>query len=82
MTKLPNTDVKSYADRLINIETEIATLGQDKKELKEEAKASGVNIKALVAAVKIKMKERDLETEAVVNQYLGELGEQMYFAGI
>ena len=77
-----NTDIKSYADRLINIETEIATLAEDKKELKEEAKANGVDVSALTAAVKIKMKERDKAKEAKVNEYLNVLGEQMYFAGI
>lgn len=75
-----NSDVEKYAKRIQNIENEEADLKQDKKEIYTEAKAGGVDVKALRVAIRAAKKERDLEHIITVNAYLEKMGESPLFS--
>ena len=83
MTKestIPNTNVKSYLDRAINIMNEQDTLAQDLKELKIEAKDNGVDMKAFMGALKEIRKPTEPVLKAKINAYLEEGGQFKLFA--
>jgi len=77
-TKL--ADVKSFAARVITLETEKKTLTEDIKAVYDEAKKDGIDKKALKEAIKIKRTEVDLSHMSKVNTYLEALGEYPVFA--
>ena len=83
MTKestIPNTNVKSYLDRAINIMNEQDTLAEDLKELILEAKENGINSKAFSLALKELRKPIDAEVKRLVNVYTEEGGQFKLFA--
>ena len=50
---LSNTGIKQYTKRLLAVNAEIKDYTESRKELLEEAKHNGMDIKALKSAVKI-----------------------------
>ncbi len=79
-TNETNVAVKEYAERICRLEDEKDTLGEDIKEIYTEAKAGGVDTKALKTAIRAKRKEVDLGYKQKVNGYLEELGELPLFS--
>lgn len=77
-----NTDIKNYTERANNLLDEIEALGEDYKELIKEMESNGVDTVSFKSALKIKRKGRNKSKEAKVNEYLSQMGEQMYFAGL
>lgn len=75
-----NTDVKNYFSRAETILNEIDTLGEDYKELMKEAKANGIDVKALKLALKEKRKPLDAELKKTINSYLMIDGQYELFA--
>jgi uncharacterized protein (UPF0335 family) len=71
--------VKNYVDRLDNLETEKAAVASDIRDVKAEAKAQGLDPRALTLIVKRKRedtaaKEKRQELEGTVDQYLHAMG--------
>lgn len=68
--------LRGFVDRIENVEDEISALGEDRKELYEEVKAAGLNVKALrrVIAIRKKDKAKWLEDERAVDDLLAKLG--------
>ena len=74
-----NVDIKNYFARAENILNEIDTLSEDYKELMQEAKANGIDCKALKAALKEKRKPLDPDFKKTVNLYLEIDGQYQLF---
>lgn len=75
-----NVDIKGYLDRAINIETEIDTLKEDRKELNAEMKQNGVDSKAFGIALKQMRKPLDADLMIKANTYLHEAEQLPLFA--
>ena len=68
--------LRSFVERIENVEGEIANLNQDKKEIYAEAKGSGFDVPTIKTM--IKMRRKDLnerkEEEALLETYMAALG--------
>lgn len=82
MTKIPpqNIDIKGFLDRASNIENELDTLKEDRKELNAEMKNAGVDSKAFNIALKQMRKPLDAELMIKTNTYLHEAKQLPLFA--
>lgn len=69
-----NSEIKSIINRILNIMSERDTLDEDLKELKAEAKAKGLDSKALALALKEHRKPIDDNTKQLANTYFKESG--------
>lgn len=67
---MTNLDIKVYLSRAMNIENELDTLKEDKKELNKEMKENGVDGKAFAIALKELRKPIDKATKDKANEYL------------
>jgi uncharacterized protein (UPF0335 family) len=72
--------LKSYVDRIENIETERKGLGDDVKDIKKEAKSAGFDMAAISAVLKMRKKEAQevLNATMVVETYCRALGMRSY----
>lgn len=75
-----NSDAKSIMSRAENIMNEQDTLAEDLKELWEEGKSKGHDIKAMKAAIKAKRKPLDDDFKQKVNYYSEVTGQGRLFA--
>lgn len=75
-----NEQLNSLVERICRLEDEKATIGEDIKEVYDEAEGHGYDKKALKQVVKIKRKPIDLGHRQTVNQYLRCLGELPLFS--
>ncbi|MDQ0303829.1 DUF2312 domain-containing protein [Ancylobacter polymorphus] len=68
--------LKSFIDRLENLESEIKDRNNDKRDLYAEAKGEGFDVKALREILKIRKQDADerAEREAIVDLYMQALG--------
>lgn len=71
---IPKTQV--FVDRIENVEGEIAELSEDRKSIYAEAKAAGLNVKALKRVIAIRKKDQDAwrVEEDAVDAFLLQLG--------
>lgn len=71
---IPKTQV--FVDRIENVEGEIAELSEDRKSIYAEAKAAGLNVKALKRVITIRKKDQDAwrAEEDAVDAFLLQLG--------
>ena len=74
-----NADAKTIINRLCTLLDEADGLGEDIRELKKEAKAAGLDTKALNIAVKQIRKPIDEELKAIVNIYIESTGQMALF---
>ncbi len=75
-----NIDIKGFLDRASNIENELDTLKEDRKELNAEMKNAGVDSKAFNIALKQMRKPLDAELMIKANTYLHEAEQLPLFA--
>lgn len=68
--------LRSFVERVENVEGEIAALSEDRKDIFGEAKAAGLNVKALKKVIAIRKKDQDkwLAEENAVDEMLLSLG--------
>ena len=74
-----NADAAGIIKRWLNILSEVDTLQEDLKELKEEAKGKGfgkVEMKAMAIAVKEHRSERNAHLTATANKFFADSGGQ------
>ncbi len=69
-----NQESKDIIKRMLNIMTEQDTLSEDLKELKAEAKAKGLNMKAIALAIKEHRNPIDEDVKQSANIYFKESG--------
>lgn len=74
-----NIDAKTIISRLCTLLDEQDGLAEDISELKKEAKAGGLDMKALGIAVKQIRKPLDEELKATVNSYIEDSGQMALF---
>lgn len=74
-----NADPKTIITRLCTLLDEQDGLAEDIKELKVEAKAAGLDMKALGIAIKEIRKPLDEELKAIVNTYIEANGQHALF---
>jgi len=74
-----SADPKTIINRLCTLLDEKDGLAEDIKELKAEAKASGLDMKALQIAVKQIRKPLDEELKAAANSYIEASGQMALF---
>lgn len=77
--KAGDNSAKSYIDRAINIMTEQDTLKEDLKELFEEAKNNGEDVKAMRIAIRQIRTPIEDELKEKVNSYLEVKGQLLLF---
>lgn len=77
-----NTDVKGYFTRFETMLNEQETLADDMKELKTEATGKGIDVKAMLYAVKQKRKPMEKALKEKINFYMNADGQGDLFAGI
>lgn len=75
-----NINIKEYTKRLLAVNAEIKDYTDSRKDLLTEAKANGVDTKALKAAVKIIENAPEQETKDAINFYLDANGQGRFFA--
>ena len=76
MANVAAEQLRSIVDRIENIDQERANLGEDRKEIFQEAKSAGYDLKALRVLLKTRktsVAERE-ELEALVDTYRRALG--------
>jgi len=68
--------IKSLVERIESVAGEIDSLKNDQKEIFQEAKSAGIDVKALRAVIRIrKQNKAEREThESIVAQYMSALG--------
>lgn len=76
----PNTDIKSLGTRIATLMQERDGLNEDIKEIYTEAKAAGIDTKALRQAIAHSRKDIDPEYKAKVNLYSQQMGNSIVFA--
>lgn len=74
-----NVELKSYLDRVVALETEKKTIGDDIRDVKAEAKEHGIDPRALAVMVKREMEDAEkkakrLALEETVDAYAAALG--------
>ncbi len=74
-----NTDAKAIITRLCTLLDEADGLAEDIKELKAEAKAGGLDMKALGIAIRQIRKPLDEELKAAANSYMEANGQHALF---
>ena len=74
-----SVDAAQIIKRLCTLLDEADGLAEDIKELKAEAKAGGLNTKALMAAIKEIRNPLDDEIKATINSYLDANGQHALF---
>ena len=74
-----DTDIASLAKRANNIEDELDTLKEDKKELYVEIKAAGISVPEFKAAVKFARKPPDKGFKELVNANLVAMNQMELF---
>ena len=75
-----NVSIKDYLAHANNIENELDTLKEDKKELNAEMKDNGVDLKAFAVALKQMRKPIEAELMIKVNSYLNDSDQLPLFA--
>lgn len=80
ISKEAATRLKSYIDRIENLEAEKKGLSEDIKDIKAEAKGAGFDVKAMNETLKMRKKgaEEVLTHTMVVETYARALGMQSY----
>ncbi len=63
--------LQSFLNRIDNLETEVSNIREDIKSVYDEAKASGLDTKAIKKIIAILKKDRDdlNEEEFIINEY-------------
>ena len=76
VTKLDNGHLKSFIERIENIETEIADRREDRKWIYAEAKGSGFDAKVMRKIVSIRKQDaaKRREEEELLDLYMASLG--------
>ena len=76
VTKLDNGHLKSFIERIENIETEIADRREDRKWIYAEAKGSGFDVEVMRKIVSIRKQDaaKRREEEELLDLYMASLG--------
>lgn len=74
---IPGGRIRSFVERIEQIEGEIAELNEGKKEVFAEAKGEGYDVKILRKVIRIRKqdKAKRQEEDAILDLYLSALGE-------
>jgi uncharacterized protein (UPF0335 family) len=69
---IPGARVRSFVERVEQLETEIAELNEQKKEVFSEAKGEGFDVKILKEIIKLRKQDKDErdEHETLLDVYL------------
>jgi uncharacterized protein (UPF0335 family) len=69
---IPGARVRSFVERVEQLETEIAELNEQKKEVFSEAKGEGFDVKILKEIIKLRKQDKDErdEHETLLDTYL------------
>jgi uncharacterized protein (UPF0335 family) len=71
-TSIPGGRIRSFVERIENLDTELQELNEQKKEVFAEAKAEGFDVKILKEIIKIRKEDKDKrdERETLLDLYL------------
>lgn len=74
--KVGHNQLRSITERINNLEDQRKEIGEDIKEVYQEAKSNGYDVKALRAVIKRQRADAEklAEHEAIVETYLSSLG--------
>ena len=69
---IPGGKIRSYVERIENLETELQELNEQKKEVFSEAKGEGFDVKILKEIIKLRKQDQDKrdERESLLDLYL------------
>jgi len=73
---IPGGKIRSFVERIENLDTELQELNEQKKEVFSEAKGEGFDVKILRKVVRIRKqdKAKRQEEEALLDLYLSAIG--------
>lgn len=76
MAEIGHNQLRSITERINNLEDRRRDIGEDIKEVYQEAKSNGYDVKALRAVIKRQRADAEklAEHEAIVETYLSSLG--------
>ena len=66
---IPGGRIRSFVERIENIDTELAELNEQKKEVFSEAKGEGFDVKILREIIKLRKQDQD-ERESLLDLYM------------
>ncbi len=71
-TSIPGGRIRSFVERVENLDTELQELNEQKKEVFAEAKAEGFDVKILKEIIKLRKQDKDErdEHETLLDLYL------------
>jgi uncharacterized protein (UPF0335 family) len=71
-TSIPGGRIRSFVERVENLDTELQGLNEQKKEVFAEAKAEGFDVKILKEIIKLRKQDKDErdEHETLLDLYL------------
>ena len=74
---IPGNRIRSFVERIEQIETEIKDLNEAKKEVFSEAKGEGFDVKVLKEIIKLRKQDQDErdEHESLLDVYMQAMGE-------
>ena len=69
---IPGGKIRSFVERIENLDTELAELNEQKKEVFSEAKAEGFDVKILKEIIKLRKQDKDErdERETLLDLYM------------
>ncbi len=71
-TSIPGGRIRSFVERIENLDTELQELNEQKKEVFAEAKAEGFDVKILKEIIKLRKQDKDErdERDALLDLYM------------
>jgi uncharacterized protein (UPF0335 family) len=66
---IPGGRIRSFVERIENLDTELQELNEQKKEVFSEAKAEGFDVKILKEIIKLRKEDKD-ERESLLELYM------------
>ena len=71
-TSIPGGRIRSFVERIENLDTELQELNEQKKEVFAEAKAEGFDVKILKEIIKLRKQDKDErdEHETLLDLYM------------
>ncbi len=71
-TSIPGGRIRSFVERIENLDTELQELSEQKKEVFAEAKAEGFDVKILKEIIKLRKQDKDErdERDALLDLYM------------
>ncbi|HLZ00822.1 MAG TPA: DUF2312 domain-containing protein [Bradyrhizobium sp.] len=69
---IPGGKIRSFVERIENLDSELAELNEQKKEVFSEAKAEGFDVKILKEIIKLRKQDKDErdERESLLDLYM------------